>query len=59
LPVNFTGLNEANAVLVTGLRRDGRDGGPAEQPEDYRDEMRAIARLGLPMVCANPDRVVG
>lgn len=59
LPVNFTGLDEANAVLVTGLRRDGRDGSAAEQPEDYRREMRDIARRGLPMVCANPDRVVG
>jgi HAD superfamily hydrolase (TIGR01459 family) len=59
LPVTFTGLDEASAVLVTGLRHDGRDGGPAEQPEEYRAEMREIARRGLPMVCANPDRVVG
>ena len=59
LPMHFTGLAQADAVLVTGLRRDGRDGQPAEQPEDYRAELAAIARRGLPMVCANPDRVVG
>lgn len=59
LDVNFTGLDDANAVLVTGLRHDGRDGGKAEQPEDYRAELRDIARRGLPLVCANPDRIVG
>ncbi|MEE4239243.1 MAG: TIGR01459 family HAD-type hydrolase [Anderseniella sp.] len=59
LPLSFTSLEQADAVLVTGLRRDGRDGQPAEQPEDYRAELAAIAARGLPMVCANPDRVVG
>lgn len=59
LPVNFTGLDEAEAVLVTGLRNDGRDGSPPQAPEDYRDELAGIAARQLPMVCANPDRVVG
>ena len=59
LPLDFTGLEQADAVLVTGLRRDGRDGSAAEKPEDYRAELASIAARGLPMVCANPDRVVG
>ncbi len=59
LPIRFTSLDEADAVLVTGLREDGRDGGAAERPENYREELRRIAARNLPMVCANPDRVVG
>lgn len=59
LPVTFTGKNEADAVLVTGLRADGRDGAEAETPESYRPELADLAARKLPLVCANPDRVVG
>ncbi len=59
LPVNWTGLEDAHAVLATGLNHDGRDGGKAEQPEDYRPMLKDIAARGLPFICANPDRVVG
>lgn len=59
LPVNFTSLDEAEAVLVTGLRHDGRNGQLVERPGDYVEELTDLARRKLPMVCANPDRVVG
>lgn len=59
LPVNWTKLEDADAVLCTGLNRDGRDGGHAEAPEDYRAMFTGLAARGLPFICANPDRVVG
>ncbi|MGB7206057.1 MAG: TIGR01459 family HAD-type hydrolase [Anderseniella sp.] len=59
LPVKWTSLDEADVVLCTGLSRDGRDGGVAETPEEYRELLTAMARRKLPFICANPDRVVG
>ncbi|MGF1552207.1 MAG: TIGR01459 family HAD-type hydrolase [Paracoccaceae bacterium] len=46
-------LEEASAVLLTGLRDDSR-----ERPEDYDDEAGRWRALGLSVVCANPDVVV-
>jgi HAD superfamily hydrolase (TIGR01459 family) len=59
LPVNWTGLDEAQAILCTGLNHDGRDGGAAETPEDYRPMLTELALRRLPFICANPDRIVG
>jgi HAD superfamily hydrolase (TIGR01459 family) len=53
LDVRLTALEEAEAVLCTGLRDDD-----AEAPADYGPELARIAARGLPMLCANPDLVV-
>jgi len=53
LDVTLTGLEEAEAVLCTGLRDDD-----SEAPADYGPELARIAARGLPMLCANPDLVV-
>jgi HAD superfamily hydrolase (TIGR01459 family) len=44
--------NEAEAVLITGLRDD------SETPADYAGEIDAWVRRGLPVLCANPDIIV-
>lgn len=59
LPVNWTVVDEAEAVLCTGLNNDGRDGGRAETPDDYRPMLSQMHIRNLPFICANPDRVVG
>jgi HAD superfamily hydrolase (TIGR01459 family) len=59
LPVNWTGLDDAQAVLCTGLNNDGRGGGRAELPEDYRPLLSQMQKKDLTFICANPDRVVG
>ncbi|UJQ95879.1 TIGR01459 family HAD-type hydrolase [Mariluticola halotolerans] len=42
----------ASAVVVTGLDD------PAQTPDDYETRMGEWLELGLPMICANPDKVV-
>ena len=59
LPVEFTSLDEAECVLVTGLLRDGRNGEPAETPQDYVPVLEKMKSRQLDMICANPDKVVG
>lgn len=52
--LKFAGRVEDAAFLsCTGLFDD-----ETEEPEDYRDMLSRAAERGLPMVCANPDRVV-
>ena len=53
LPVSFAALDNAEVVLCSGLIED-----ELESPEDYRDQLAEMAARGLPMICANPDRVV-
>jgi HAD superfamily hydrolase (TIGR01450 family) len=53
LDVALTGLEEAKAILCTGLRDDDTD-----TPADYADELAKLAARGLTMLCANPDLVV-
>ncbi len=53
LPVNFTARDSADAVLCSGLMDDDR-----EDPESYREMLAEMRRQDLPMICANPDRVV-
>ena len=49
----FVPLEDADAILCTGLMDDLN-----ETPDDYREELAGAAERGLPMICANPDRVV-
>lgn len=43
---------DAQAVVVTGLDD------PAQTPDDYVERIDLWLELGLPMICANPDKVV-
>jgi HAD superfamily hydrolase (TIGR01459 family) len=53
LGVIFVDIDDADYVVCTGLRDDER-----ETPEHYRDELGAIRRRNLFMLCGNPDLVV-
>ncbi len=53
LPIRFSPLEEAKLISCTGLDDDKRD-----TPEDYDDVLRAAVKHRLPMICANPDKVV-
>lgn len=46
-------LDEARAVLCTGLFHDD-----TETPADYAGLLADMKALGLPMICANPDKIV-
>jgi HAD superfamily hydrolase (TIGR01459 family) len=51
--INLTGDDEAALIACTGLFDDDR-----ETPEDYAERMTGWLARGLPLVCANPDKVV-
>ncbi len=53
LPLRRTSLEDAHAVLCTGLFDDAH-----ETPADYAALLRRMRDLALPMICANPDKVV-
>jgi HAD superfamily hydrolase (TIGR01459 family) len=53
LDVARTGLKGAHAVLCTGLFDDSK-----ETPGDYAALLADMKTLSLPMICANPDRMV-
>ncbi len=53
LDVAQAGLSEAHAVLCVGLVDDA-----VESPDDYADLLAEMKSLKLPMVCANPDKIV-
>jgi ribonucleotide monophosphatase NagD (HAD superfamily) len=46
-------LEKAHAAVCTGLFDD-----TAETPEDYAATLARMKALGLPMICANPDKIV-
>lgn len=52
LDITFGPPQEASAVAVTDLDTDD------DTPADYRDRMAVWLERGLPLVCANPDKVV-
>lgn len=52
LEVRRTGPDEADAVVVTDLDTDD------DNPEMYRERAKGWLARKLPMICANPDRVV-
>jgi HAD superfamily hydrolase (TIGR01459 family) len=45
--------DEAEAILCVGLVHDDK-----ETPQDYAGLLAQMSRLRLPMICANPDKVV-
>jgi HAD superfamily hydrolase (TIGR01459 family) len=51
--VVFSALEAAKFIGCSGPTDD-----EVETPEDYRDLLTRAAALGLPMICANPDKVV-
>jgi HAD superfamily hydrolase (TIGR01459 family) len=51
--VRFAALDEAAFIACTGPNDD-----EVETPEDYRAVLTEAAARRLPMICANPDRVV-
>jgi HAD superfamily hydrolase (TIGR01459 family) len=51
--VKEVSLSEAHAVLCTGLVNDD-----VETPDDYGDLLSHMKQLKLPMICANPDKIV-
>ncbi|WOI52807.1 TIGR01459 family HAD-type hydrolase [Parvularcula sp. LCG005] len=53
LPISFVPLDEADVIVCTGLFNE-----MTETPEDYRDMLKDAARRNIPMICANPDKVV-
>lgn len=53
IETDFVPIEEAGAILCTGLMDDLN-----ETPDDYRDLLSGAAARGLPMICANPDRIV-
>ncbi len=53
MPVKRVGLTEADAIICTGLVHDHR-----ETPEDYAEELAALRARNLPMISANPDKIV-
>jgi HAD superfamily hydrolase (TIGR01459 family) len=53
LGLTFAEPDDAAFIAVTGPFDD-----EVETPEDYRERFTGPAARGLPMICANPDRVV-
>ncbi|MBV6656748.1 MAG: TIGR01459 family HAD-type hydrolase [Devosiaceae bacterium] len=53
LDINFTGDEDADVCLCSGLLDD-----QTETPEDYRARLAPLAERGVPMICANPDKIV-
>jgi HAD superfamily hydrolase (TIGR01459 family) len=53
LPIALVEESDANLVSCTGLFDDTR-----ETPDDYDDCLARFVGRGLPMLCANPDKVV-
>lgn len=53
LKIERASPEEAEVILCVGLVHDDR-----ETPDDYAGLLERLARRKLPMVCANPDKVV-
>jgi len=53
LDVERVEKKHARAILCTGLVHD-----IVETPDDYVDLLAELRDLGLPMICANPDKIV-
>jgi HAD superfamily hydrolase (TIGR01459 family) len=53
LGLRFSGLEDAAFISCTGPFDDD-----IETPQDYRDRFVLAVARGLPMICANPDKVV-
>lgn len=53
LKLSLTDPEQAQIIVCTGLFDD-----ETETPEDYDPLLKSLAKRGLPMICANPDRMV-
>jgi HAD superfamily hydrolase (TIGR01459 family) len=53
LGIAFSSIEDATFIACTGPDDD-----EVETPEDYRTRLAAAAARNLPMICANPDKVV-
>jgi HAD superfamily hydrolase (TIGR01459 family) len=53
VPVKRVSKEEAGAIICTGLYHDER-----ETPEDYLELLADLHTRKLPMICANPDKIV-
>jgi HAD superfamily hydrolase (TIGR01459 family) len=53
MPVSRVGKDEAGAIICTGLFHDNR-----ETPDDYVELLMDLRARNLPMICANPDKIV-
>lgn len=53
ITLNFTGPEDAAFISCTGLIDD-----ETETAEDYRERLALAAPRRIPLICANPDRVV-
>jgi HAD superfamily hydrolase (TIGR01459 family) len=53
LDVKRVEMGKAHAVLCTGLTHD-----TVETPDDYAGVLHELRKLNLPMICANPDKMV-
>lgn len=53
LPAPLAALDDADAIVITGLNDD-----VSETAENYRPLLETALTRNLPMVCANPDKVV-
>ncbi|TLP45529.1 TIGR01459 family HAD-type hydrolase [Cohaesibacter sp. CAU 1516] len=53
LGLSLVAQEEAEMICCTGLFDDTK-----ETPDDYDDLLKNLAKRQLPMICANPDRVV-
>src|SRR5262245_3148815 len=53
LTIERSAPDEAEVILCVGLVHDG-----IETPQDYVELLMRMSRRGLPMICANPDKVV-
>lgn len=51
--VELSSAEDASIIGCTGLFND-----EVETPDDYREQLEALAKRGLKMICANPDIVV-
>lgn len=53
LGAQYVSIAEAQYIICTGPRDD-----LTEQAEDYIDELKALIPHNLPLICANPDKMV-
>jgi HAD superfamily hydrolase (TIGR01459 family) len=53
VPVQRVAMEDAGAVICTGLFHDDR-----ETPDDYTELLKDLRARNLPMICANPDKIV-
>ncbi len=53
LDVAFVDDDRAEVCLCSGLMDDLTEG-----PEDYRERLQALVDRSVPMICANPDKIV-